>query len=150
MVLARCTLKPVRAFRMGLTDGGNAIKERARERLKGDQEPKEERKKVTVRAQTLTGRYSPSHLRATRAALVDIHWPTTSVTTSKADGFSWVAHCAQTVSSSKSGASKALENFCMDLTERARQQGIDPVCTVVPCILPYRSFAAGCPAGLRL
>ena len=36
--------------RMGLTDGGNAIKERARERLKGEQEPKEERKKVTVRA----------------------------------------------------------------------------------------------------
>ena len=53
--------------RLGVTDGGAAIKERARERLKGE-EGREERKKVTVRGPF------PPHWQGHHAIVVPRLW----------------------------------------------------------------------------
>lgn len=95
---------------MGISDGGKAIKEVARKRLKGEEEGKpEQRKKVTVSAKAL------SRLPAVPCCMLA----------------TWMRDSAgpgvlQTVSG-KDASMKALDEFCRDLCEQARTKGMDPV-----------------------
>ena len=97
-------------FRLGLKDGGKAIKEVARKRLKGEDEGKpEQRKKVTVSAKAL------SCLPDGNVPGLLLKW-----------GLIIGPGVLQTVSG-KDATTKALDEFCRDLCELARSKGVDPV-----------------------